>query len=216
MAVVAAALAFASPADASVIVYHDPVDITIQLGPGQGTNSITFDPFTGAVGAGNPFYSVGPFHISHDGTESPTLYWNIVGTNSFNSILQGTSFDAPRLMVGDVIQHVEGPAGRFRDVAYLAYPPLGFPDWEGGVRTGYLGIRMPLGYDFMYGWVQVTHDDDANTITLHDFALETTPNMAIAAGDGTGPVPEPSTMLLLGSGLAALAAWRRKRHQPAA
>jgi len=38
-----------------------------------------------------------------------------------------------------------------------------------------------------------------------------TVNLSIAAGGGAAPVPEPSTMLLLGTGLAGIIAWRRKQ-----
>ena len=72
----------------------------------------------------------------------------------------------------------------------------GGPSGVNGVGTGFLGVRLDadgLGVDYNYGWAQVRYDDDANTMTLLDFAVETTINAPI-----TTPAITPPPVSLVG------------------
>jgi hypothetical protein len=196
---IATLLAVAAPADA-FILYTDPTDVTISLLAPSG-EFINFDPTTGSV-------VNGPFHFkAGDPAGTLTFFWNIIGTNAFISILVDPTGGAPRLAAGDPV------AGSWWTAGHLVHPDplLTFP-WEGG-GTGYLGLRYPSGYDFLYGWVRVTYDAPANTLTLHDFALEMTPNALISAGDTGSPVPEPGTLVLLAAAGAAGMLVRRKKSK---
>jgi hypothetical protein len=79
--------------------------------------------------------------------------------------------------------------------------------------TGYVGVRLNNNgttAGTYYGWLRMTYDDASNSLTLHDFAYETTANLAILAG--ATAVPEPAaTGILAALGAGGLATWRRLR-----
>lgn len=72
----------------------------------------------------------------------------------------------------------------------------------------YLGFALIAGPDTYYGWLRL-NTNAINEVTLVDYAYENVSGRSIAAG--AAPIPEPSTVLLLGAGFAGLAGWRRKR-----
>ena len=83
-----------------------------------------------------------------------------------------------------------------------------------GSVTGYVGVRLDnIGegnVNYYYGWLRMTYDKDAQTLTLHDFAYQSTQNVAINAG----AVPEPAeTGLLAALGAGGLATWRKLRQK---
>ena len=80
--------------------------------------------------------------------------------------------------------------------------------WQGG-GEGYIGLRIQTGANFNYGWARINYDDAGNRMTLEDFAIERTNNLAILAGDTTS-VPEPSSALLLALGAGGMALRRRR------
>jgi hypothetical protein len=72
----------------------------------------------------------------------------------------------------------------------------GGPAGVNGVGTGFLGLRLDfdgLAIDYNYGWAQVRYDDNANIMTLLDFAIETTINAPI-----TTPAITPPPVSLVG------------------
>lgn len=76
----------------------------------------------------------------------------------------------------------------------------------------FMGISTPT---HQYGWVRFSYTETGKTITLHDAAFQSDPNVTIHAGETgqagmLGTVPEPSAAGLLGlaGGVAAL---RRRR-----
>ncbi len=61
-----------------------------------------------------------------------------------------------------------------------------------------------------FGWVRLSVDDQLGVV-LHDFAIESEPDTAIAAGAGT--IPEPGSLGLLALGAVGLAALRKRRSR---
>ncbi|WP_028585339.1 hypothetical protein [Desulfogranum mediterraneum] len=88
-------------------------------------------------------------------------------------------------------------------------------NWDnmGSGETGYLGFAfVDSGEELHYGWLQAHVNPDNQHTTIYDFAYESTPGQAIAAGDMGAPVPVPAAVYLLGSGMMALVAGRRCRR----
>lgn len=55
-----------------------------------------------------------------------------------------------------------------------------YTDWVG--TTGYVGVKAKLGNDTYYGWVKLSIQPN-KTFVVYEYAIETTPGKAIAAGD---------------------------------
>jgi MYXO-CTERM domain-containing protein len=80
-------------------------------------------------------------------------------------------------------------------------------DWSDTATTdGYVGIELALGGGTSYGWLHFIDDPSASSLTLVDWAYESTPNLGIEAS----VVPEPSVCALGALGLAGLLASRRR------
>ncbi|MBX3363592.1 MAG: hypothetical protein KF866_02395 [Phycisphaeraceae bacterium] len=115
---------------------------------------------------------------------------------------------APReFALGELI----GPDAEYSSESLMldgAHGAKDYYDWND--FGGYLGLRIPVGDDFQYGWFNVgsMHFGPPNpiTLTLYDFAYETTPNVSIRAG----AIPAPGTLGALA--LGALSLGRRSRR----
>ncbi len=78
-----------------------------------------------------------------------------------------------------------------------------------GMR-GFLGVQFDdVNSDSRFAWVDVELEGDYSKLTIHGWAFETQPGVAIHAGS----VPEPSGLALLATGAAGLLATRRSRRQ---
>lgn len=78
-------------------------------------------------------------------------------------------------------------------------------------QRGYIGVSIPLLDGIHYGWIDYESDITATGGMVFGWALEGTPDMAIAAGDrGPGAVPEPSTYALTGAAALGLLVVRRR------
>lgn len=90
-----------------------------------------------------------------------------------------------------------------------------FPWRDGNPKTGYVGLRLDAGSgNINYGWAQFSYDDVGDTLTLLDFAFESSLNTAILAGDTGSVIPEPANAaLLLAAGAAGVVGFRRRRRE---
>jgi len=80
-------------------------------------------------------------------------------------------------------------------------------DWSNtSITEGYVGIMLN---GTSYGWLHFIDDPSAQSLTLVDWAYQSTPGVGLQ----TGPVPEPSTLALGGIGAAALMVYLRRRKQ---
>jgi hypothetical protein len=81
-------------------------------------------------------------------------------------------------------------------------------EWSNSATTdGYVGIELALGGGTSYGWLHFIDNPSASSLTLVDWAYQSTPNVGIE----TQVVPEPTVCALGALGLAGLLASRRRR-----
>lgn len=64
-------------------------------------------------------------------------------------------------------------------------PPLG-SSYIDGLNSGYIGARYELDGEIYYGWIEISVDDSASSITIESMAFETTPGRR--SYTGTMPV----------------------------
>lgn len=190
------------------IVYSNPADVT--LIEGQETR---VDFLTGTFG--------GPSGLLFRYSSS-----EYVELHPSSSAVSGVASDGggngriTRFVFGNSIGAAGGTAGWDSGWSYVDYEnEAGYPwNTDADGTTGYLGIRLNNNgteAGTYYGWLGITYDDASDSVTLHDFAYETTAGLAIGAGISV--VPEPAyTGLLAAMGAAGLAAWRHlKKGRPA-
>lgn len=140
-----------------------------------------------------------------------TSYGEAAAQNAFPKYFLGN------YTVGTTIGSSLGATWSGNAVRHLEYNGSGNSNgnWDGG-GMGFAALRIESNSspgNYNYGWARINYDDTNATITLLDFAYETTMNQSIIAGDtGSGVVPEPSRALLLALGLGG-AALRRRRQK---
>jgi len=110
------------------------------------------------------------------------------------------------LYSGDIVDSALG----FTDTASLLDRDNESPDWP-APTTAYAGfVFTPDGVNPVYGWLEISLSADGLSFDVSDWAYQ---------DDGTpieaGFIPEPSTALLMGLGLAGLAMSVRKYGRPA-
>ncbi len=103
---------------------------------------------------------------------------------STNGVLAASNsgyFYASNLAYGAAIS---SGAGSFRSFGSLCAGPGYLGSQFCGAGEAYLGIEFDISGNTHYGWVRVDVLDSSNFIVM-DYAYESTPNQAIAAGDST-------------------------------
>ncbi len=90
------------------------------------------------------------------------------------------------------------------------------PEHGDDAVRGFLAFRITNdgGESFLLGWFDVEYDldDPGGKLTIHGWALNTTPNQGIFAGGGAIPSPSPAALALLAAGAAGM---RRTRWSAA-
>ncbi len=69
-----------------------------------------------------------------------------------------------------------------RFYTYGAGTPLEYGNWL-GVSDQFVGLRMGVDGQNYYGWLRMSVDSMAGTLTIKDYAYQSIPDSAIAAGD---------------------------------
>lgn len=139
-----------------------------------------------------------------------------MNTAQANGKIVTTSPDFARLTAGDTV----GPSSNWATPTWTYLNKPGWTSsavhpWATGADNteGFIGFFYTQGADRNYGWAQFTYDNGASqSLALTNFAYETIPNTAITIQ----PVPEPTTLGLMVSGAAGIAALRRRRKKQSA
>ena len=188
----------------AAIVYVNPTDVTLNV-----TDQMTVDFI-------NRDFDTGSGLIVNYTLENIVELYALTGGANATATDGGTDGRLSRFSLGQSIGSGGGSAGWQSGSNYannLNEP--GYP-WNptSGSITGYVGVRLDdIGNgpeQYYYGWLRMTYNKDANSVTLHDFAYQNTQNVAINAG----AVPEPAeTGLLAALGAGGLATWRKLRQK---
>ncbi len=209
----AAVLALTTSAVGSqaAIVYSNPTDVTLNTG------QLTYVNFMDGSFGGSGLFVENSF-------VTPDYVTFYAGNAGVNALAYDGRFGVDpqdpavlsRFTLGQSIGNTGGTSGWTGGNSYAAYRnEPGFPwDPNSGSVTGYVGVRLDdIGQgvvNYYYGWLRMTYNKDAQTLTLHDFAYQSTQNVAINAG----AVPEPAeTGLLAALGAGGLATWRKLRQK---
>lgn len=179
------------------ISFNSGISAYIPTGP-LGANVPIISPFFADVDTRT---STGVLHIQNDVANQWVMTWDQVGfynqhaspTNSFQLILRGADYEVP---VG------EGTIGFF-------YKDMGWENTNTST-TAAIGFGNGLGDGVVLEGSNST--GLFSVVANHNTWFTQQGDDIIVVDPGTNPVPEPSTMLLLGGGLAGLAFWRKRRN----
>ena len=131
--------------------------------------------------------------------DAPNKYWGWGTTNNFNTPLDGTPYS-----VNTTVTTLE---------AYVdnAFAPGGNIDGPShGVLNG--DYPDPSMFPAIEDWVRIVLQLDGTPSDWDAFLNNiASADVVVAFGSPTNPVPEPATMLLLGSGLLSIAAYGRRK-----
>ncbi len=184
--------------------YYSNVDYYIEDG-------VKID-FIGGVGIIGPYYDT----FGHQEINNSVIHahWNVLGSIRF-SMVDGTNFD---LNYMDLSSNTEtgGGAASGNELSYVTNDNGDFlllPSSDWGID--YLSNGVTLGDGIERLWMDDNFDDiayfDVTSQNAYCFGLD---NFYInEEAPPIDPVPEPSTFVLLGSGLASLAWYSRKRKK---
>lgn len=179
--------------------------IVINIGPSPGFN------ITG-INAGLPVdrdRSIDDFPISGNTLSLFTYSFSAltIGLNSTGlTFATGATFATPvnfsrNALIGNGSSYVYGAESLF------SYVDVVSPDFGPG---SYMGFQTSQGN---YGWIEVTWDRESQDFQIFSAAYWSAPNVAVHAGAGATPIPEPGTWAAMAifAGGAAYAGWRRRK-----
>ncbi len=195
LALVAGIASFAQNAQAELI--------TINIGP-TGFN-------IGGINGGvsNNYREVADFPISGNSINVANNFAGLTGlaTALFGGIgfAAGTNDATPvkfalNELIGSGSGYKNGNESWFQVLSTVS------PDFGAG---SYMGFRTAQNN---YGWLEVTWTGSSQQFQILSGAYESTPDVAILAGGGAAPIPEPGTWAAMAifAGGAAFAGWRRR------
>jgi len=183
---------FVSSSNASIVSFTPSGTSTVSQGTDLYWDMLSDTTSTSSFGA------VGNFNLSDHGD-----FHFSTSTSDMVNIGTGTGGDV--LSFGDII----GSASNWSNTSSF----VGTTDYSGVMGfndVGIFGLSFLLSGQTHYGWVEIS--EQASTQSILGWGYESIADQSITAGATTAQVPEPTSLALLGLGLAGFG-FVRKRKQ---